>query len=120
MADRAQLIEQQPVNFSIPKQLDNEHYVYVNYEHALGSKDPKTFKRTGIHLPVGVNARYENIQPTLRPLNRRQTRYHAPGGRESSWDVLGNQSQSGVVPPGYINEEIRVNPKMDNYYSSIF
>lgn len=120
MADRAGLVEQQPVNFEIPKALDTENYTYVNYLHALGSKDPKTFKRTGIQLPVGVNARFESIQPTLRPLNRRVTRYHAPGGRQSSWDFQGNQKQSGYVPLGYINEEIRVNPKPDNYYSSIF
>lgn len=120
MADRAGLIESRPVDFDVALRNDAEHYLYVNYEQGLGSKNPMLFKRRGGSIPNGVNARYEYVQPNLRPLNVRTVRYHAPGGRESAWDPSGLQRQTGYNPPGYIDDIIQVNPKPENFYGSLF
>lgn len=125
MADRAQLVEHRAIDWDVPKAYDAEHYTYVNWLHALGSKDQETFKRTGYALPVGVNARYDYVQPSLRPFNVRVSRYRAPGGREARWDLVGDQaasySPSGTgqeaAPPGFIFQPIVANAKPFNFYN---
>jgi hypothetical protein len=117
--DRAQLVEARPVDFDVPLANDVENFTYVNYLQGLGSKNPFTFQRRGWSLPNGVAAHYEKVQPSLRPLNTQVARYHAPGGRESAFDMSGLLTQTGRVPPGYIDDIIQVNPKSFNFYGSL-
>lgn len=123
MSDRAQLVEPRPVNWDLVELNDIDNAVYVNYLNSgLGTSDPNMFKRTGWSLPVGSKPRFMAVQPSLRPLNVRTVRYHAPGGRQSDFDrykVL-TAAYGPEGPPGYINDDIRVNPKPDNYYGSLF